>query len=82
MHKRRREEVLGEGRCGRVGRCGRNKRNREYRLTTDMRTTKGQAAFGHNVQWIITYSFMFKKLVLGTVGRFVSMRVERTYSII
>jgi hypothetical protein len=31
-------------------------RNRVRRLiTTDMRTTQGQDAFGHNVQTIITY---------------------------
>jgi hypothetical protein len=36
-------------------RCGQNARNRACRLTTDMRTSQGQAAFGHNVQKIRTY---------------------------
>jgi hypothetical protein len=47
-HTRRRE------RCW-AGRCGGNARNRVSILTTDMRTTQGQTAFGHNVQTIITY---------------------------
>jgi hypothetical protein len=45
-----------------------------------MRTTQGQAAFGHNVQAIVTYSYMVKTFITGTVGRVFSMCVERTYS--
>jgi hypothetical protein len=41
-----------------AGRCGGNARNRVCRLRTDMRTTQGQAAFGHNVQAIINLSCM------------------------
>jgi hypothetical protein len=44
-----------------------------------MRTTQGQAAFGHKVQAIITYSDMVKTFYEGTVGRVCSMRLERTY---
>jgi hypothetical protein len=43
-----------------AGRCGENARNRVCRPTTDMCTTQGQAAFGHNVQAIITYSNFVK----------------------
>jgi hypothetical protein len=45
-----------------------------------MRTTQGQAPFGHNVQAIITYSNMVKACLTRTVGRVFSMRVERIYS--
>jgi hypothetical protein len=44
-----------------------------------MRTTQGQAAFGHNAQATITYSNIVKTFLLGTVGRVFSMRVERNY---
>jgi hypothetical protein len=50
----------GGRRCW-LGRCGGNARNRVCRLTTDMRITQGQDAFGHNVQTIIIiYSYMVK----------------------
>jgi hypothetical protein len=42
-----------------------------------MRTTQGQAAFGHNVQAIITYYHMVTYFSIGTSGRGFSMRVER-----
>jgi hypothetical protein len=45
-----------------------------------MRTTQGQAAVGHNVQAIITYSYMVNVFSTGTVRRVLSLRVERTYS--
>jgi hypothetical protein len=45
-----------------------------------MRTTPLQAAFGHNVQTIITYSYMVKPFMTGTVGSIFSMLVERTYA--
>jgi hypothetical protein len=45
-----------------------------------MRTTQGQAAFGHNVQAIITYSYMVNVFSAETAGRVFSMRVERIYS--
>jgi hypothetical protein len=45
-----------------------------------MRTTQGQAAFGHNVQAILTYSYMVKTFPKGTGGRALKIRVERTYS--
>jgi hypothetical protein len=44
-----------------------------------MRKTQGQAAFGHNVQTIISYSIIVKT---GTVGRVFSMRVVLMYSIV
>jgi hypothetical protein len=50
------------GRRSWAGRCGGNARNCICRLTTDMRTTQGQAAFGHNDQAIITYSYMVKQI--------------------
>jgi hypothetical protein len=57
-----------------------NARNRVFRLTTDMRTTQGQASFGQNVQTIITYSKRFKySQTGGTVGRAFSIRIERIY---
>jgi hypothetical protein len=69
----------GGRRCW-AGRCGGNARNRVCRLTTEMRTTQGQAAFGHNVQAIITSLYIVKLFQTGIVGRVFSMRVERTYS--
>jgi hypothetical protein len=45
----------GERRCW-AGRCGGNARNRVYRLTTDMRSTQGQAPFGYSAQTIMTHS--------------------------
>jgi hypothetical protein len=54
-------QCIGDGgrRCL-AGRCGGNARNGVFRLTTDMRTTQGQAAFGNNVLAIITYVFTVK----------------------
>ena len=40
--------------------AGGNARNRVCRLSTDTHTTQGQAAFGHDVQAIITYYFTVK----------------------
>jgi hypothetical protein len=42
--------------------------------------TQEQAAFGHNVQTITTYSNEVKVFGTCTVGRAFSMRVERFYS--
>jgi hypothetical protein len=75
-------ECIGDGgrRCW-ASRRGGNARNRVCTLTTGMRTTHGQAAFGHNIQLITTYSKMVKTYFeTCTVGRVFSMRVERTYS--
>jgi hypothetical protein len=44
-----------------------------------MRTTQGQAAFGHNVQATITDSYTVKKIQIGTVSRVLPMGVERIY---
>jgi hypothetical protein len=48
--------------------------------TTDMLTTQGQAAFGHNTQTIKLTQIWSKLFKTCTVGRSFSMHVERTYS--
>jgi hypothetical protein len=53
MHRRRRQEVLGRPLWG-------NARNRVCILTTGMRTTQGQAAFGYSIQTIVAYSNIVK----------------------
>jgi hypothetical protein len=45
-----------------------------------MRTTQGQAAFGHNIQAIITHSYMVQTFLKGIIRRVSSMRVERINS--
>jgi hypothetical protein len=60
---------------------GGNARNRVCRLTTDMYTTHGQAAFGHNVETIIPSNIPQKwSKLFKAVRRVFSMRVENTYS--
>jgi hypothetical protein len=53
--------------CERIPLRGRRRRAgggcRVCRLTTDMRTTQGQVVFGHNIQAIITYSYIVEAFI-------------------
>jgi hypothetical protein len=64
---------VGDGGAYWAGRCGGNARNNVCRLATDIRTTQGQASFGHHVETVTTYSKMLKTFVpLGALFKLAS----------
>jgi hypothetical protein len=74
------QSIADGGRRCWAGRCGGNARICVCRLTTDMRTPQGQAAFGHNVQTIITCSYMDKPFSNRYFWTCLLMRVKCIYS--